>query len=430
MLKLFAVIAVRSTQIPNNTDKKTLIIGGGPAGMMAAITAAKAGAKVVLLEKMPALGRKLLLTGQGRCNVTNNLDPRQFIADCGPGARFLHGALNSFSCQDTLEFFEQLGVKLVLERGGRYFPESQKSMDILLALQKALKQSGVEVYTGARVQNISKHPGGFKISTPEKAYTADFLIIATGGKSYPATGSTGDGYSFAEELGHAIVPPRPSDVPLIVREDFVKQLQGLSLKNVALTFSHGKNRISFFGEMLFTHYGISGPIVIDASRQAGLWLEDGPVQCSLDLKPALSPEVLEQRLLRDMDDQGRKTYKNLLKGLLPSSLIPVFCSLSRINPDILVNQLNKEQRGTIKKLLKGVIFSVTGLRGYNEAVVTAGGVDLSEVNPKTMESKKTPGLFFCGEVLDLDGPCGGYNLQIAWSTGFTAGSSAAGFIFL
>jgi len=400
------------------------VIGGGPAGMMASITAAKAGAKVWLLEKMPALGRKLLLTGQGRCNVTNNLDPKQFIADCGPGARFLHGALSRFSGQDTLEFFEQLGVKLVLERGGRYFPESQRSMDILLALQKALKQSGVEVVSGARVQSASVQPGGFKIATPEKAYTADSLIIATGGKSYPATGSTGDGYTFAEALGHTVVPTRPSDVPLAVREDFVKQLQGLSLKNVELKLSQGKGRISFFGEMLFTHYGISGPMALDASRQAGQWLTSGPVNCSLDLKPALSNEVLDQRLLRDMDVQGRKTYKNLLKGLLPSSLIPVFCFLSRIDPDILVNQLNKEQRGTVKKLLKGIDFTVTGLRGYDEAVVTAGGVDLSEVNPKTMESKKTPGLYFCGEVLDLDGPCGGYNLQIAWSTGFTAGSNA------
>ncbi|MDP2807609.1 MAG: aminoacetone oxidase family FAD-binding enzyme, partial [bacterium] len=313
---------------------------------------------------------------------------------------------------------------LALERGGRYFPESQKSMDILLALQKALKQAGVEIVTGARVLKISKRSDGFQISTPGATYTSDSLIIATGGKSYPATGSTGDGYGFTKGFGHTIVPPRPSDVPLAVREDFIKQLQGLSLKNVELSFSHGKNRISFFGEMLFTHYGISGPIVIDASRPVGQWLEDGPVNCSLDLKPALSNEALDQRLLRDMDAQGRKTYKNLLKGLLPSSLIPVFCSLSRISPDTLVNQLNKEQRGVVKKLLKGIDFTVIGLRGYDEAVVTAGGVDLSEVNPKTMESKKTPGLYFCGEVLDLDGPCGGYNLQIAWSTGFAAGSSA------
>jgi predicted Rossmann fold flavoprotein len=393
---------------------------------MAAVTAARAGSKVLLLERMPALGRKLLLTGQGRCNVTNNLDARQFIADCGHGARFLHGALNRFSGHDTLEFFEHLGVAMVLERGGRYFPESQKSIDILLALQKALKQAGVEISTNARVMKISKQLQGFKISTPDKTYPADSLIIATGGKSYPATGSTGDGYGFAGEFGHTLVPPRPSDVPLNVKEDFVKQLQGLSLKNVELKFSQGKNKTSFFGEMLFTHYGISGPIVIDASRQAGLWLEDGPVQCSLDLKPALSPEVLEQRLLRDMDLQGRKTYKNLLKGLLPASLIPVFCSLSRIIPETPVNQMNKEQRAVIKKLLKGITFTVTGLRGYDEAVVTAGGVDLVEVNPKTMESRIAPGLYFCGEVLDLDGPCGGYNLQTAWSTGFVAGSSAAG----
>lgn len=403
-----------------------MIIGGGPAGMMAAITAARAGSQVMLLEKMPALGRKLLLTGQGRCNVTNNLDPRQFIADCGPGARFLYGALDRFSSQDTLDFFEQLGVRMVLERGGRFFPESQKSRDILLALQKALKQAGVEVITNARVLNISKQLQGYRISTPGKTYSADTLIIATGGKSYPATGSTGDGYGLAKTFGHIIVPPRPSDVPLTIKEDFVKQLQGLSLKNVALNFSQGKKKISFFGEMLFTHYGISGPIALDASRQVGRWLKDGPAQCSIDLKPALSNEILDQRLLRDMDLQGRKTYKNFLKGLLPASLIPVFCSLSRISPDALVNQLNKEQRGATKKLLKGINFTVTGLRGYDEAVVTAGGVDLSEVNPKTMESKKTSGLYFCGEVLDLDGPCGGYNLQIAWSTGFAAGSSATG----
>ena len=392
--------------------------------MMAAITAAKEGARVKLLEKMPALGRKLLLTGQGRCNVTNNLDPEQFIADCGPGARFLHGALARFSGQDTLEFFDQLGVKLVLERGGRYFPESQRSLDILLALQKALKHAGAEVITKARVTGISRQPQGFKITTPEKIYAADSLIIATGGKSYPATGSTGDGYGLAETFGHTIIPPRPSDVPLVVREDFIRQIQGLSLKNVELRFSQDQNKAAFFGEMLFTHYGISGPIALDASRQVGRWLMDGPVQSSLDLKPAMSNEMLDQRLLRDMDAQGRKSYKNLLKGLMPSSLISVFCSLSLISPDTLVNQLNKEQRGAVRKLLKGIEFTVTGLRGYDEAVVTAGGVDLSEVNPKTMGSKKTPGLYFCGEVLDLDGPCGGYNLQIAWSTGFTAGSNA------
>jgi len=393
--------------------------------MMAATTAAKAGLKVVLLEKMPALGRKLLLTGQGRCNVTNDLEPRQFIADCGPGAKFLHGALTRFSSRDAVGFFEKLGVPMVLERGGRYFPESQRSTDILLALQKALKQSGVEVMTGARVLNISKHPDGFQVSTPGAVHNALLLIIATGGRSYPATGSTGDGYAFAEAFGHTVVPARPSDVPLVVREDFVKQLQGLSLKNVELTLSSGRNRATFFGEMLFTHYGISGPIVLDASRQAGKWLEDGPVQCSLDLKPALSNETLDQRLLRDMDAQGRKTYKNLLKGLLPSSLIPVFCRLSGISPETLVNQMNKGQRGEVRRLLKGIIFTVTGLRSFNEAVVTAGGVDLAEVNPRTMGSKKIPGLYFCGEVLDLDGPCGGYNLQIAWSTGFAAGSSAS-----
>ena len=392
--------------------------------MMAAITAAKLGSKVTLLEKMPALGRKLLLTGQGRCNVTNNLDPRQFIADCGPGARFLHGALNRFFSQDTLDFFEQLGVHMVLERGGRYFPESQRSIDILLALQKALKQAGVDIITNASALKITKRSEGFHIAMPGESYTADSLIIATGGKSYPATGSTGDGYGFAEKFGHTLVPPRPSDVPLTVKEDFVKQLQGLSLKNVELKFSQGKNKATFFGEMLFTHYGISGPIALDASRQVGQWLKDGPVQCSLDLKPALSNEVLDQRLLRDIDTQGRKTYKNLLKGLLPSSLIPVFADLSRIDPATLVNQLNKGQRSEIKKLLKGIDFTVTGLRGYDEAVVTAGGVNLTEIDPRTMESKIISGLYFCGEILDLDGPCGGYNLQIAWSTGFTAGKNA------
>ncbi len=392
--------------------------------MMAAITAAKLGSKVTLLEKMPALGRKLLLTGQGRCNVTNNLDPKQFITDCGPGARFLHGALNRFSSSDTLNFFEQLGVHMALERGGRYFPESQRSIDILLALQKALKQAGVDIITNTSSLKITKRSEGFHIATPGESYTADALIIATGGKSYPATGSTGDGYGFAKAFGHTLVPPRPSDVPLTVKEDFVKQLQGLSLKNVELKFSQGKNKATFFGEMLFTHYGISGPIALDASRQVGLWLKDGLVKCSLDLKPALSNEVLDQRLLRDIDTQGRKTYKNLLKGLLPSSLIPVFADLSRIDPATLVNQLNKGQRSEIKKLLKGIDFTVTGLRGYDEAVVTAGGVNLTEIDPRTMESKIISGLYFCGEILDLDGPCGGYNLQIAWSTGFTAGKNA------
>lgn len=402
-----------------------IVIGGGPAGMMAAGRAASLGADVWLMEKNPALGRKLLLTGQGRCNITNNLDPKKLIADCGPKAKFLYGALARFSTADAVAFFEGLGLKLKLERGGRYFPESDDSHDVLAALERYIRQGGVRIFKGCKVEKVVSDKGRFRVICGRQIHEADKLVIATGGKSYPATGSTGDGYALAAALGHSIVPPRPTDVPLEVSEGFAKDLQGLSLKNVGLNFNQGDRTAEFFGEMLFTHFGISGPMVLDASRTVGPWLADGPVGCLLDLKPALSYEQLDERLRRDIASMGRKTLKGLLKGLMPSALVDVFAGLCRLGLGTPTNQLKASQRKAIVIQLKGMAFTVTGLRGYEEAVATAGGVETSEVNPKTMESKITPGLFFCGEVLDLDGPCGGYNLQIAWSTGWAAGSGAA-----
>ena len=393
--------------------------------MMAAGRAASLGADVWLLEKNPSLGRKLLLTGQGRCNITNNLDARQFITDCGPGAKFLHGALARFSTREAVDFFERLGLELKLERGGRYFPESDDSHDVLRALERFLRDEGVKVLKGKKAERAERGNGCFRIFAGRQTFQAGRLVIAAGGLSFPATGSTGDGYLLAAALGHTIVPTLPTDVPLGVREDFVKELQGLSLRNVELRFSQGSSKAVFFGEMLFTHFGVSGPIVLDASRVIGPWLEHGPVDCVLDLKPALSAEKLDERLKRDIQSRGRKNFRNFLKEFMPSTMIPVFAGQCGIDPVMAVNQTTAGQRRTMIGLLKGIRFTVTGLRGFEEAVATAGGVATAEVDPRTMESKITPGLFFCGEVLDLDGPCGGYNLQIAWSTGFTAGTGTA-----
>jgi predicted Rossmann fold flavoprotein len=392
--------------------------------MMAAGTAAKSGSSVVLLEKMSSLGRKLLITGQGRCNITNNLEVKKFIADCGPRARFLFGPLTRFGFEATLKFFEELGLKTKLERGGRYFPESDNSRDVLEALERYLSAGKVKVITNARVSGIIKEREGFSITAGTEVYKSARLIIAAGGKSYPGTGSTGDGYSWAIALGHTVTPLKPSDVPLNVKEDFVKELQGLSLKNAELTFAQGSKKIKFFGEMLFTHYGISGPIVLDASRAVGPWLDDGPVDCRLDLKPALDEETIAKRLQREIPASGKKTFKIFIKEYLPAKLIPVFIALCGISEDLRVNQLNAGQRKKVIELLKDIRFTITGLRGFDEAVVTAGGVDPDGIDQATMGSKKIKGLYFCGEMLDLDGPCGGYNLQIAWSTGFLAGKSS------
>jgi predicted Rossmann fold flavoprotein len=394
--------------------------------MMAAGTAAKSGSSVILLEKMPSLGRKLLITGQGRCNITNNLEVKKFIADCGPRARFLFGPLTRFGFEATLKFFEDLGLKCKLERGGRYFPESDSSRDVLEALERYLAAGNVRVITNARVTGIRKEREGFSVTAGTEVYRSAKLIIATGGKSYPGTGSTGDGYAWAEGLGHKVSPPNPSDVPLNVKENFIRELQGLSLKNAELTFSQDSKKIKFFGEMLFTHYGISGPIVLDASRALGPWLDDGPVDCKLDLKPALSEDMLDKRLQREIPASGKKTFKIFIKEYLPAKLIPIFINLCGIDGDLRVNQLNAGQRKKVIELLKEIRFTITSLRGFDEAVVTAGGVDTDQIDQSTMESKKNKGLYFCGEILDLDGPCGGYNLQIAWTTGFLAGKSAGG----
>ncbi len=392
--------------------------------MMAAGQAASLGAEVLLIERNREPGRKLLLTGQGRCNITNNLEAGQFISDCGPKARFLHGALARFSTDDAVGFFQGLGLKLKLERGGRYFPESEDSHDVLNTLLSFLRQSRVRLARGRRVEKVRKLDDLFLVEAQGVSYTSSRLILATGGKSYPATGSTGDGYEIAGALGHRIISPRPTDVPLVVEGPLVKKLQGLSLRNVSLKFRQGERQASFFGEMLFTHYGISGPIVLDASRLVVDWLAHGPVAVRLDLKPALDSDTLDHRLRREIAKQGQRSLKNLLRTLMPSRLVPVFLAQCGLEPGLEAGRMTWEQRRTLGQRLKDIRFTVTASRGFEEAVVTAGGVDTKEVDPRTMESKIVPGLYFCGEVLDVDGPCGGYNLQIAWSTGFVAGRNA------
>ena len=392
--------------------------------MMAAGTAAECGSSVVLLEKMPLLGRKLLITGQGRCNIANNLEVRKFIEDCGLGSRFLYGPLSRFGYRETLKFFEAWGLRCKLERGGRYFPESDSSRDVLKALEDFMAAGKVRIATDSRVVGVRRDRDGFAVIAGSSVYRTGKLIIATGGRSYPGTGSTGDGYAWARDLGHRVVPARPTDVPLNVKEPWAGELQGLSLKNVGLSFVQGRKKTNYFGEMLFTHYGISGPIVLDASREIGAWLEAGPVECVLDLKPALDQGALEKRMQREIPRAGKKTLRVFLKGYLPSMLIPVFLGLGKMDGDLRISHLNVEGRETITGLFKGIRMTIESLRGFDEAVATAGGVALDQVSPATMESKLAPGLYFCGEVLDLDGPCGGYNLQIAWSTGRLAGQNA------
>jgi hypothetical protein len=373
---------------------------------------------------MPSLGRKLLITGQGRCNITNNLEIKKFIADCGPQARFLYGPLSRFGYEDTLRFFENQGLKCKLERGGRYFPESGSSRDVLKALEGFLTAGKVRIATDSRVAGVRRDRDGFAVISGASVHRSGKLIIATGGRSYPGTGSTGDGYAWARDLGHRVVPARPTDVPLNVKEPWVGELQGLSLKNIGLSFVQGRKKTNYFGEMLFTHYGISGPIVLDASREIGAWLEAGPVDCVLDLKPALDQGALEKRMQREIPTAGKKTLRVFLKGYLPSMLIPMFLGLGKLDGNLRISHLSAEGRETITGLFKGIRMTIESLRGFDEAVATAGGVALDQIEQATMESKLAPGLYFCGEVLNLDGPCGGYNLQIAWSTGRVAGQNA------
>lgn len=405
---------------------KTGIIGGGPAGMMAAIAAAEK-SQVTIYEKNDILGKKLLITGKGRCNLTNAGSQDEIIEAFGRNGRFLFSALNSFSNIDLMNFFEKRGLSLKVERGKRVFPESDKSMDVLKVLEKELKDKNIKVLKNSPVKKINIVDNDkFEIITENSKEVFDALIITTGGKSYPKTGSTGDGYIFARSLGHSVSSLSPYLIPLETNQEEIKELMGLSLKNVLLKAAvNGKIKGEEFGEMIFTHFGISGPIVLTLSKIAvdALKKEKNKIIYYIDFKPALSIEELDKRIIRDFEKYNNKQYKNALDDLLPKKLIPVLLKLSGINEEKKVNQISKEERKIIVDLLKNFPVEITGSRPISEAIVTSGGISLKEINPKTMESKLYPKLFFAGEILDLDGVTGGYNLQEAFSTGFLAGSS-------
>ena len=404
-----------------------IIIGGGPAGMLAGISAANNGDNVTIIEKMSSCGKKLLITGKGRCNITNSTDINGFIENTPTNARFLYGALNNFDNNDIIELLEKEGVKIKVERGGRVFPVSDKAQDVLNALLRILRNLNVKIMTNIEVKKIivkDELVQGVKLSTGEELST-DKVILATGGKSYPVTGSTGDGYRIAKELGHSIVDIKPSLIPLTSNDSLCKSLQGLSLRNVAIRLKN-KEKVIYedFGEMLFTHYGVSGPIVLSASAHLVRYknieelFKNGSIRLEIDLKPALSEEKLDLRILRDFEEVKNKEFKNSLDKLLPQKLISVVIEKTKINPYKRVNEITKEERLRIIKELKCLGIVITGVRPIEEAIITSGGVSTKEINPKTMESKIVKGLYFAGEIIDVDCLTGGFNLQVAWSTRF------------
>jgi len=415
--------------LENKTFFDVTIVGGGPAGMMAAARAGELGAKVLLLEKNASLGRKLLLTGKGRSNITRaEFNPRELVKKYGRQGDFFLYPLSIFGVKETIDFFEKKGLKTKVERGKRIFPQSDRASDVLNILIGYLKSGGVKIMTNSEVKEIIREKNRISkiILSGGREISAKNYIICTGGKSYPGTGSTGDGYQLAKKLGHTINKLRPALVPLKIKENWPKMAQGLSLKNVELTvFRNNKKQDSRFGEMLFTHFGVSGPIVLDLSGKIGELLEKGGVKLVLDLKPALDFQVLDKRIQSDFSKYSNKLFKNSLSDLLPQKLIPVIIELSGINPEKKVNEIRRQERQKLVRLLKGLEMRVSSLLGFGTAIITAGGVSLREIDSKTMKSKLIDNLFFAGEIIDLKGPTGGYNLQLCWSTGHLAGQSAA-----
>lgn len=407
--------------------KNVIVIGAGPAGLMAAISAAENGAYVTLLEKNERVGRKLMITGKGRCNVCNNCDIDTLIANIPKNAKFLYSAFSNFTPKQLMQFFENLGVALKTERGNRVFPVSDKAVDIVDALYKCAKAKGVKIKTahasdiltqGGKIWGVTLNDG--------TVLNCDSVILATGGMSYPLTGSTGDGYKMAEKLGHTVTELKPSLVPLDIHEGFCSHLSGLSLKNVTLSvFEEGKKKPLFseMGEMLFTHFGISGPLVLSASSHIRYMGKKNYI-AFIDLKPALTPEQLDNRILRDFSEFQNKDFANSLDKLLPKSLIPVIIKLSGIESGKKVNQISREERQALAGIIKALPLHIIGFRPIEEAIITSGGISVKEIDPKTMASKLIEGLFFAGEIIDVDAYTGGFNLQIAFSTGFTAGKNA------
>jgi len=399
-----------------------IVIGGGPAGMMAAITAADKH-KVILIEKNEKLGKKLFITGKGRCNITNAKDISEFFEYIPGNPHFLYSSLYTYTNEDTMNFFSSQGVKLKVERGDRVFPESDKSSDIINAFTKALSNKNVEVLLKSSVKKLVEKNNkivGVQLDN-EKIINGDHFIICTGGLSYPQTGSTGDGLVFAENAGHHIVTPKPALVPIELKEEWIKELQGLSLKNVELTIKDYNNKALYkeFGEMLFTHFGISGPIVLSGSRVVK---DRGNLTASINLKPALTFEELDKRIQSDFAKYINKDFKNSLNDLLPQKMIPIVIKLSNINEDKKVNLITKEERRNLVNVIQNFSLHIKGLRKIDEAIVTAGGVDVKEIDPSTMRSKLIDNLYFAGEVIDVDAYTGGYNIQIAISTGYIAGT--------
>lgn len=401
------------------------VVGGGAAGLMAAGFAAEHGAHVLLFETNSKVGRKIYITGKGRCNVTNNSDVQQVLANVPVNPRFLYSALEQFSPSDAMAFFEAHGVPLKTERGNRVFPVSDKASDIVDALFSYVKRQGVQIVFHSVTRILTKNGAVSGVEADGNTYAADRVIVSTGGASYPATGSTGDGYRFAREAGHTIAPPRPSLVPLVEAGSLCQQLMGLSLKNVTLSvFEQDKKIYEDFGEMLFTHFGVSGPLVLSASAHMRHFGSKA-YRIEIDLKPALDEKTLDKRLLSDFEKHKNSDFINAFGDLLPRKLIPVVVQCAQIDPRVKVHSVTKTQRQSLVRLLKRFPIAISGARPIAEAIVTTGGVSVKEVNPKTMESKKLPGLYFAGEVLDVDAYTGGFNLQIAWSTGRLAGLSAA-----
>ena len=398
-----------------------IVIGGGPAGMFAAIVAAQRGQNVLLLEKNDRLGKKLLITGKGRCNVTNDCSVQEILQNVPRNGRFLFSAMNAFPPEKIMEFFEQNGCQLKTERGNRVFPVSDRSQSVLEALQRAMRREGVTVHTG-RVKQIVVEDGAVSgVKTDKETYTCKWVILATGGLSYPTTGSTGDGYSMAKTLGHTITPCEGSLVPLETEGRECQDMQGLSLRNCAVKLLDAKGKVLYkdFGELLFTHFGVSGPTVLSASAH----LKGDGCRLVIDLTPALDEGKLNDRILRDLDMYKNRSMENALTDLLPRSMIPVVLRRLEIDPNMQANSLNKQQRRVFVELLKAFSVTITGKRPVAEAIITTGGVKVSEIDPKTMQSKLVSGLYFAGEIIDCDAYTGGFNLQIAWATAYAAGVS-------
>ena len=408
-----------------------IVIGGGPAGILSAIKSAKEGNRVTIFEKNDKCGKKLLITGKGRCNITSSIEIEDFIKNIPGNGKFLYSAFQNFSNQDIIKMLENEGVKTKVERGNRVFPVSDKSIDVLNALLNILKKLNVKIVYNTEITDILVNENkvtGVITNTKEKI-KADKVILATGGRSYPATGSTGDGYKMAKKLGHTVTEIRPSLVPLTIHEEkMCQKLQGLSLRNVKITIRHNKKIIyEDFGEMIFTHFGVSGPIILSAStillryKNIKELLKNKEIELLIDFKPALNKEKLDLRIRRDFEEFKNKQFKNSLNQLLPQKLIPVIIEKSEIDEDKKVNEITKEERQKLVNLLKEFKLTIKDFKEIEYAIVTAGGINIKEINPKTMESKIIKGLYFAGEIIDVDGYTGGFNLQIAYSTGYTAG---------